>query len=106
MFTLLKSFSVIYRAITVIIMVATDSAPSDRWNRGNTHTGATNRANSHSSTPRQAPHRAARVFRVRPVLYTWSVRPAPISLPMMMAAVAAMPKENTMQIFSTLPAMV
>ena len=66
MFTLLKSFSGINRAMTVIIMVATSMAPGDSWNRGNTQMGATYRANSHSSTPKIVPHSSARVFSARP----------------------------------------
>ena len=106
MFTVLKSFSGIARAIIVIIMEATEAAPGDSLNRGYTQAGAANQTKASSRPPRMAPQTTDRVFSALPTSSSLFCRPAPISRPMIIAAVEDRPKEATITIFSMLPAMV
>ena len=102
----MKSFSGMASAIMVIIMEATAAAPWDSLNRGYTQRGAANRTKASSVPPSTKPSPTARAFSALPTSRSLSCRPAPISRPMMMAAVVDRPKEATITIFSTLPAMV
>ena len=78
----------------------------ESWNRGKIYRGTRVQLRASMIQPTIRPTIVERTFRARPTSYTVLWRPAPISRPMMMAAVAESPIKATSASFSMLPATV
>ena len=102
----LKARGAIMTAIMVSMVRAMREVLSESWNRGKIYRGTRVQLRASMMHPTIRPTIVERTFRARPTSYTVFWRPAPISRPMMMAAVAESPIKVTRASFSMLPATV